>query len=270
MRPTEFSAELDFQDLLARFPELLVGDQIDPEQPRRFMLVKQEQAIGHGAEPCRWSMDHLFVDQDGNPHVGGGQAEIRYPPSTGSKSGRCSSTRPIARVIGLRSPCRAAAEATCAASGRSYDESMATLLGPDGSEDALWGSVKTNLTAGKLRLLLVADEVPSEVRIIVEFLNRQMNPAEILAIELRQYTGQGLRTVVPLVVGQVQDATLRRASTPGVRWTEDRFLAKIADEFSVGGRGCGSRDPDLDEGNGVAAGLGRWSRQTAPCPLFSG
>ena len=232
MRPTEFSAELDFQDLLARFPELLVGDQIDPEQPRRFMLVKQEQAIGHGAEPGRWSIDHLFVDQDGIPTL----VEVKRKSDTRLRR------EVIGQVLEYAANCqshwtaesmRAAAEATCAASGRSYDESMATLLGPDGSEDALWGSVKTNLTAGRLRLLLVADEVPSEVRIIVEFLNRQMNPAEILAIELRQYTGQGLRTVVPLVVGQVQEATLRRASIPGVRWTEDRFLAKIAEKFSV-------------------------------------
>ena len=106
---------------------------------------------------------------------------------------------------------RAAAEATCAASRRSYDETLAALLGP---EDALWTSVKTNLMAGRLRLLLVADEIPSELRTIVEFLNRQMNPAEILAVELRQFTGEGLRTVVPLLVGQVQEATLRRRPRP--------------------------------------------------------
>ncbi len=231
MRPTPFNAEIDFQDLLAKFPELLVGDQIDPEQPRRFMLVKQEQSIGHGLECGRWSIDHLFVDQDGIPTL----VEVKRKSDTRLRR------EVIGQVLEYAANCqshwsaetmRAAAEATCAASGRSYDETVAALLGPEGSEDALWTSVKTNLMAGRLRLLLVADEIPSELRTIVEFLNRQMDPAEILAVELRQFTGEGLRTVVPLLVGQVQEATLRRASTPGVRWTEDRFLTKLDEKFA--------------------------------------
>jgi hypothetical protein len=35
--------------------------------------------------------------------------------------------------------------------------------------------VGVNLKAGKLRLIFVADELPSELRRIVEFLNEQMN-----------------------------------------------------------------------------------------------
>jgi len=46
MQPARFASEADFQGLLARFPEVLVGDQIDPEGPRRWVLVKREQAVG--------------------------------------------------------------------------------------------------------------------------------------------------------------------------------------------------------------------------------
>ena len=63
--------------------------------------------------------------------------------------------------------------------------------------EAFWGQVRTNLQAGRVRLLFVADRVPPELRRVVEFLNRQMQPAEVLAIELRQYEGQGLKTLVP-------------------------------------------------------------------------
>jgi hypothetical protein len=68
MEPTQFAKEDDFQQLLASFPALLVGDQIDPEYPRRWMLVKREQPIATdeiGA--TQWSIDHLFLDQDGIP-----------------------------------------------------------------------------------------------------------------------------------------------------------------------------------------------------------
>lgn len=46
MRPAQFAAEDQFQDLIARFPMLLVGDQVDPEDPRRWVLVKREQSVG--------------------------------------------------------------------------------------------------------------------------------------------------------------------------------------------------------------------------------
>lgn len=66
MQPTSFAAEADFQDLLARFPELLVGDQINSEDPRRWVLIKREQVITTD-EATAWFVDHLFLDQDGIP-----------------------------------------------------------------------------------------------------------------------------------------------------------------------------------------------------------
>jgi hypothetical protein len=40
MQAASFASEDDFQKLLASFPALLAGDQIDSANPRRFMLVK--------------------------------------------------------------------------------------------------------------------------------------------------------------------------------------------------------------------------------------
>jgi hypothetical protein len=68
MQAASFATEDDFQRLLASFPELLAGDQIDAEAPRRFLLISREQGIAaeEGARD-RWSLDHLFLDQDGVP-----------------------------------------------------------------------------------------------------------------------------------------------------------------------------------------------------------
>jgi hypothetical protein len=68
LQSAHFAREAEFQDLLARFPELLSGDQIDPSVPRKWVLVRREKAVpadenGGG----RWSLDHLFLDQDGVP-----------------------------------------------------------------------------------------------------------------------------------------------------------------------------------------------------------
>ena len=68
LEAAHFASEDDFQVLPAKFPELLAGDQIDPSNPRRWVLIRREIAIpsdenGGG----RWSLDHLFLDQDGVP-----------------------------------------------------------------------------------------------------------------------------------------------------------------------------------------------------------
>jgi hypothetical protein len=52
--------------------------------------------------------------------------------------------------------------------------------------------VSINVQAGRIRLIFVADEIPPGLHRIVEFLNGQMNPVEVLAIEVRQHVGLGL------------------------------------------------------------------------------
>jgi hypothetical protein len=64
-------------------------------------------------------------------------------------------------------------------------------------------------------MLFVADRIPPELRKVVEFMNVQMRPAEVLAVELRQYQGGGLRTLAPIVLGQTQEASSKsRAQAP--------------------------------------------------------
>jgi hypothetical protein len=68
LQPVAFASEEDFQRLLARFPALLVGDQIHPQSPRRWLLVKREQPVSTGElGASQWAIDHLFLDQDGIP-----------------------------------------------------------------------------------------------------------------------------------------------------------------------------------------------------------
>ena len=70
------------------------------------------------------------------------------------------------------------------------------------SADTFWDTVETNLRAGKIRLVFVADEIPRELRSVIEFLNSQMDPAEVLGVEIKQYVGSGVKTIVPKVIGQ--------------------------------------------------------------------
>ncbi|HJX26596.1 MAG TPA: hypothetical protein VJ885_01685, partial [Thermoanaerobaculia bacterium] len=66
MAETPFAAEVDFQKLLAAHPNLLPGDQIDPDTPRRWLLVAREVGVPDEGG-TRWALDHLFLDQEGVP-----------------------------------------------------------------------------------------------------------------------------------------------------------------------------------------------------------
>ena len=68
VKQSKFDYESTFQELVANHPELLPGELINPERPRRWILVKREMGIpDDAAGGNRWSLDHLFLDQDGIP-----------------------------------------------------------------------------------------------------------------------------------------------------------------------------------------------------------
>ena len=77
-------------------------------------------------------------------------------------------------------------------------------------------------------MLFVADRLPSELRKVVEFMNVQMRPAEVLAVELRR---GGLRTLAPIVLGQTQEA-IEQKSGAGAKsrrlWDEPRVLEALS------------------------------------------
>jgi hypothetical protein len=94
--------------------------------------------------------------------------------------------------------------------------------------DTFWQQVAANLEAGRIRLVFVADEIPRELRRIVEFLNEQMK-ADVIAIEVKQYVGEGVKALVPQVIGETAAAETRKRSATGSgrRWDERSFFAAL-------------------------------------------
>ena len=63
-----FESEDLFQELLSNHPALIPGDQMGNQSARRWLLIAREAGIpGQEDEGARWSLDHLFVDQDAIP-----------------------------------------------------------------------------------------------------------------------------------------------------------------------------------------------------------
>src|SRR6266545_347777 len=68
MTERTYDSEDLLQSLLATYPNLLAGDQIDRASPRRWLLITREMAVPSEEDGAgRWSVDHLFLDQDAIP-----------------------------------------------------------------------------------------------------------------------------------------------------------------------------------------------------------
>lgn len=227
MTETTFAAEVDLQKLLARHPGLLPGDQIDPDTPRRWLLVAREVGIPDEGG-TRWALDHLFLDQEGVPTL----VEVKRgsdPRNRREVVGQLLDYAAHSVLYWTEETIRTRFEERCRQDKLDPDEILALFLGTEATSEELWQRVKTNLQAGKIRLIFVADSIPSELRRVVEFLNEQMDPAEVLAVEIRQYAGGSLKTLVPRVMGQTSEALGRK--TRGARqtrqWDEASFLAEL-------------------------------------------
>lgn len=221
MRVTPYEAESLLQGLLTRHPDLLAGGQMDPHEPRRWLLVSQEHGVPDRGDATgdRWSLDHLFVDQDAVPTL------VEVKRSTDSRIRR--------EVVGqmmdyaangvLYWPLDRLRETFSRTQrdvfGLDPDEAVRDLSG-DAEDDVetFFARAFENLRAGRIRLVFVADLIPDELRRIVEFLNGQMTPAEVFAVEVKQYTAPGFdgRTIVPSVVGRTAAATLKQGAKAAV------------------------------------------------------
>lgn len=223
MADTAYDSESLLQELLAKYPSLLAGDQIDVAEPRRWLLVSREMGIPAGEDGAdRWSLDHLFLDQDGIPTL----VEVKRSTDTRVRRevvGQMLDYAANAVVYWPVETIRARFEAECEAEGIESEQRITEALGIADVEH-FWLNVKTNLQAGRIRMIFVADEIPSELRRIIEFLNKQTDRAEVLGVEIKQYAGSGLRALVPRVIGQTATTV---TPPPRRHWDRESFLKEL-------------------------------------------
>ena len=169
------------------------------------------------------SLDHLFLDQDAIPTL----VEVKRSSDTRIRRevvGQMLDYAANAVVYWPLETIRARFEASCDAQGQDPDQTLMEFLDGEITPDDFWEQAENNLNAGKIRMLFVADEIPTELQRIVEFLNEQMDPAEVLAVEIKQFAGHDLRTLVPRVIGQTAST---KPSSSGRKWDSSSFFAEL-------------------------------------------
>jgi hypothetical protein len=226
-----FDREKELQRYLAEHPDLLSAGAPEDER-RRWLLVKREMGVADREEAgSRWSLDHLFVDQDATPTF----VEVKRSTNTDVRR----------KVVGqmLEYAANASAHWDAGRLRTSFEsrfedadaanEMLAAFLEEEQDPEEFWDLVAANLDDRRLRLIFVADRIPSELRSIVEFLNEQLELTEVIAVEIKQYAEpDGNRiNIVPQIIGDTEMA--RRVKRPGGRrrraWNEEGFKAALRD-----------------------------------------
>jgi len=214
------SSESHLQDLLYKYPDLLPGEQIDPSSPRCWLVISKEEGLPDDENSSnRWSVDLLLLDQDGIPTLVECKRS-KNPELRRKVVGQLLEYAANARHYWKGDRLRTLFEEMCKNQNEDPGEKLGDFLGQDKDIEKFWNDVDTNLHAGKLRLIFVADQIPEELKRIVEFLNRQMDPAEVLAVEIKEYERDGLRILVPQVYGGTKEISL----PSGVVWDEKSFF----------------------------------------------
>ena len=185
LEPMPFRDEEELQSLIVRFPILLGGEQMQPYEPRRWLLVGREMGLPEAAYGGdRWSVDLIFVDQDGIPTLvetkRGENPEIRRKVvgQILEYAAHAPWTWPVERL-------RDEWEATAGQTGQESLEVLSELCRSD--TGGFWQQVSRNLKDQRLRLLFVADNIPDSLRRVAEFLDHHMARIEVFAVEVKQY-----------------------------------------------------------------------------------
>jgi hypothetical protein len=239
MSEASYESEALLQRLLEDYSELLAGDQMDAQNPKRWLLVRREMDVPDQDDGAgRWSVDHLFLDQDGIPTL----VEVKRATDIRARREVVAQMLDYAANAVLHWPVeriQARFESRCEESGEVADDVLADFLGPDADIENFWRRVSTNLQAKRIRLLFVADSIPKELRHIVEFLNEQLSQTEVLAVEVKQYRGEGLTTLVPRLIGQTSLADQRKrpgeSGRPSGEFDEEKFFSVLSRNSSPAG-----------------------------------
>lgn len=219
MPEKKYTAEFDFQNLIGEYPDLIPGDQIDSENPRRWLHVGKEVSFPL-VGGVNIYLDHLFLDQDGIPTL------VEIKRSEDNRLNREVTAQVIEYGVNLllAMDVNGLKERVESNDNANLDDFL------NDNEDEFWKKVDENLKAENIRLLIVADEIPQRLQNVLEFVNRKMETVEILGVEIKQYTTEDIKTLVPRVIGQSIEAQTKKSSIIEPRLNYETFFETLDTE----------------------------------------
>lgn len=212
--------EATLQQLLCDYPEVIPGEEIDKKNPPRFMVIKREAGVTAG------SIDLLLIDNEGVPTV------IETKLIDNREIRRAVLAQGLEYIAHLKTEWNAGKMID---EGRNFwkareldfEAEMFNKLGIILTEDFI-RKIDSNLNTNRIRLLIIGDEIPSELTRIIEFLN-DASEFDVYGVEIRLFTSQDkqYKMLVPHLIGYTETAKEKK-EYHSTRWDKERFFNNLS------------------------------------------
>lgn len=209
-----YHSEEKLQNLISEYPGLLDGNEMDTSKnklkDKSWLLVTREYDINRDSGG-NWSVDHLFLDEDGVPTF----VEVKLLKDPRSRR------KVVGQMLDYVSHSWAHGADLHGRFVRKYGgetaiERVADLIGVDYDDrDSIrkfWDGVNEKLQTGHIRILFAADRIRPELRSIIEFLNEQMPRAEVFGVEIKRYSDDNYEILVPSLLGDTSKSKKGKTS----------------------------------------------------------
>jgi hypothetical protein len=227
--------EKELQFALEKNFDLLPGDQISPDDPCQWLLIRREMPVPDPTSGLnRWNIDFLFADQNGMPTF----VECKRFNDTDSRRkvvGQMLEYAANGHYYWTTAELAAFAEQSSRARGNTTEEELKRISWPNSDEpETYFQTIEENLREGQVRLVFFLEEAPPELKSIVEFLNGQMVRSDVLLVEARQYEIGSHKIISPVLFGYSEEARFikRKVSVESgskQKWNVDSFFEQCSE-----------------------------------------
>lgn len=213
MTEHRYSMETDLQKIIADNPNLLVRNS-EPEEAR-LLLVAREFGVAEGEDGgVTFRLDHLMVDQSGIPVL----VEVK----------RCTNTQLRREVVGqIMDYASRMATADANELREMFRDNNDGEVLEEYDTDEFWDKVATCLKAERLKLVFASDRIPVNLKLMIEFLDRNLNGIDVYGVELRQYKTDNAVLLSSSVVGETPLKAKNVAVRPSAEWTAANFSSYL-------------------------------------------
>ena len=226
----------DLRNRLWKNHALLAGEQMTPDEPRRWLPVLFEMTVQDISGASRWSADLVFVDQDAIVTI----VECKRRADTRARReviGQVFEYVANAGHLWSAEKIRMHASESAISRGLTLEGEMQRLgLTAAETVDEFFSEVGENIKARRMRVVFYLDQCPQELKPLVKFWNEEMRTVQAHIVELREYDVGSHRIVIPVLLGytdegeRIAQKSNSGTETTGTRstWNEESFFVRLA------------------------------------------
>jgi hypothetical protein len=254
-----YASEAEFQHMLAVNPEVLASALDPSDADARWLLVDRELDIRAEDDggTVNWRLDHLFITHDGTPVL----VEVKRSSDPRARREVVAQMLDYAASFGIdwsADRLHARFDRRCEKEAVDRDVDFEQFLGGTTfeDEDQFWAEVHTRLSAGRIRLLFVADQLSATLIRIIEYLNAQLRTAEVLGVEVARHASADGAVIAYQPVVRGRTSAVPSVKTPSESRTRGEFDAVLAERHGDAVLGAVSTLVDRAEALGGFVSIG--------------